>query len=148
MSTNDMTPETQQENVTPKGLTFSDYLRAVGPAIVISAVVVGPGSVTTASTMGANYSYAMLWVVILASIAAFFYQLPAIRVTLTTNRSIMECVRLSYGQKISFPFYCCMLFGTCVFQASNFVGGAMAMNYLVPQISLFVWTVILVLIAL
>ena len=28
-----------------------DYLKAVGPAIVISAVVVGPGSVTTASSM-------------------------------------------------------------------------------------------------
>ena len=34
-----------------------DYLKAVGPAIVISAVVVGPGSVTTASSMGASYGY-------------------------------------------------------------------------------------------
>lgn len=146
MNTNEMNSEAKTKDTQTNKLTFSDYLRAVGPAIVISAVVVGPGSVTTASTMGANYSYAMLWVVILASIAAFFYQLPAIRVTLTTNRSIMECVQMNYGKKVSLPFYFCMLFGTCVFQASNFVGGAMAMNYLIPQISLLTWTIILVLI--
>lgn len=126
-------------------MTLLDYIRAVGPAIVISAVVVGPGSVTTASTMGANYSYTLLWVVVLAAIAAFFYQLPAIRITLHTGNSIMESVRLQYGQKVSLPFYVCLLFGTCVFQAGNFLGAAMAMNYLVPNVPLLVWTIILVL---
>ena len=148
MNTNNITEFSKADATSPreKEFDFSDYLRAVGPAIVISAVVVGPGSVTTASTMGANYSYSMLWVVILASITAFFYQLPAISVTLTTGRGIMECVQMNYGKKVSLPFYSCLLFGTCVFQAGNFVGGAMAMNYLVPQIPLLIWTVILVLI--
>ncbi|WP_369284155.1 Nramp family divalent metal transporter [Oscillibacter sp. GMB15532] len=125
-------------------MTFWDYMRAIGPAIIISAVVVGPGSVTTASIMGASYSYRMLWVVVLASVAAFFYQLPAVRITLSTGSSIMESVRSQYGQKVSLPFYFCLLFGTCVFQAGNFLGAAMAMNYLIPGISLMVWTIILV----
>ena len=37
-----------------------DYLKAVGPAIVISAVVVGPGSVTTASSMAVSYTHLTL----------------------------------------------------------------------------------------
>lgn len=41
-----------------------------------------------------------------------------------------------------------LLFGTCVFQASNFLGAAMAMNYFVPNISLTVWTVIMVVLGL
>lgn len=122
------------------------FLKAIGPAIVISAVVVGPGSVTTASTMGANYGYAMLWVVVFAALAGFFYQLPAIRITMNTGNSIMESVRIQYGKKISVPFFFCLLFGTIAFQAGNFLGGAMAMQYLFPNVPLFIWTVILVVI--
>ena len=68
----------EEKNLTKP--SFGQYLKAIGPAIVISAVVVGPGSVTTASQMGANYGYQLLWVVVLAALAAFFYQLPALRI--------------------------------------------------------------------
>ena len=56
--------------------SLGQYIKAIGPSIVISAVVVGPGTVTTASQMGANYGYALLWVIVFAAISAFFYQLP------------------------------------------------------------------------
>ncbi len=140
--------ETTNMNSEPVSGTKKDrlyYLKAIGPAIVISAVVVGPGSVTTASTMGATYSYSLLWVVVMAAIASFFYQLPAIRITMNTGNSIMNSVYLRYGKKISLPFYCCILFGTCVFQAGNFIGAAMAMQYLLPAFSLLTWTIIMVL---
>lgn len=140
--------ETTNMNSEPVSGTKKDrlyYLKAIGPAIVISAVVVGPGSVTTASTMGATYSYSLLWVVVMAAIVSFFYQLPAIRITMNTGNSIMNSVYLRYGKKISLPFYCCILFGTCVFQAGNFIGAAMAMQYLLPAFSLLTWTIIMVL---
>ena len=37
----------------------------------------------------------------------------------------MDSVYNQYGKKVSLPFYGCLLFGTCVFQAGNFIGGAM-----------------------
>lgn len=132
-----------KENIT---MNWRYFLGAIGPAVIISAVVIGPGSVTTASTMGANYGYEMLWVVILAALAGFFYQLPAIRITFTTGSSIIESVRIRYGKKVSLPFFFCLLFGTCVFQAGNFLGGAMAMQWLFPNIPLLAWTIILVII--
>jgi len=132
-------------NATPgMKMDWKYYLKAIGPAVVISAVVVGPGSVTTASTMGAKYGYMLLWVVIFSAIAGFFYQLPAINITMHTGNSIMDSVYNQYGKKVSLPFYGCLLFGTCVFQAGNFIGGAMAMQWLFPNVSLFVWTIILV----
>ena len=116
-----------------------DYLKAVGPAIVISAVVVGPGSVTTASSMGASYGYKLLWVIILAALASFFYQLPAIRVALAKEVTIMEAVRMRFGKIWAMVLYYCIMFGCLIFQAGNFTGAAMAMNYFVPQISLIAW---------
>ena len=138
----------QIDNKEVAKMGLMDYIRAIGPAIVISAVVIGPGSVTTTSSMGASYGYRLLWVVVLASLAAFFYQLPAIRITFATGNTIMESIRIQYGKKISMPFFYMLLFGTCVFQASNFLGAAMAMNYFVPSVSLTVWTVIMVVLGL
>lgn len=137
--------QNKAETAPAEKIGFLSYLKAIGPAIVISAVVVGPGSVTTASTMGATYSYQLLWVVVLAALASFFYQLPAIRITMNTGNSIMDSVYLRYGKKVSVPFYCCLLFGTCVFQAGNFIGAAMAMQYLLPGLSLLAWTILMVL---
>ncbi|MGE4277572.1 MAG: Nramp family divalent metal transporter [Lawsonibacter sp.] len=127
--------------------TAIDYLRAVGPAIVISAVVVGPGSVTTASSMGANYSYKLLWVIVLAALAAFFYQLPAIRVALAKEVTIMEAVRIRFGKAWALVLYYCIMFGALIFQAGNFTGAAMAMNYFVPQIPLVAWAAIMIALA-
>lgn len=124
-----------------------DYLKAVGPAIVISAVVVGPGSVTTASSMGASYGYALLWVVVMAALASFFYQLPAIRVALAKEMSIMEAVRVRFGKAWSLILYYCIMFGALIFQAGNFTGAAMAMNYFVPQIPLTGWAAFMIVLA-
>lgn len=121
-----------------------DYLKAVGPAIVISAVVVGPGSVTTASSMGASYGYKLLWVIILAALASFFYQLPAIRVALAQGShhhgSGAYAASVKYGQWSCTTASC----SAAIFQAGNSPGAAMAMNYFVPQISLIAWAAIMI----
>ena len=135
----------EEKNLTKP--SFGQYLKAIGPAIVISAVVVGPGSVTTASQMGANYGYQLLWVVVLAALAAFFYQLPALRMAISKECTILEAVRLRFGKVWSLILYFCIMFGALIFQAGNFTGAAMAMNYFVPQIPLVAWCAIMILIA-
>ncbi|MDF1860018.1 MAG: Nramp family divalent metal transporter [Verrucomicrobiales bacterium] len=54
-------------------------LQSVGPAIVVAAVVLGPGSITTSTKVGATFGYDVLWVLLvililligLASLAAW-----------------------------------------------------------------------------
>ncbi|HIG84769.1 MAG TPA: divalent metal cation transporter [Verrucomicrobia bacterium] len=41
-------------------------LQNLGPAIIVAAVVCGPGSILSASKTGANYGYSMTWVIVLA----------------------------------------------------------------------------------
>lgn len=40
-----------------KKLTFKDYIKSLGPGAIMAAAIIGPGTVTTASTQGANYGY-------------------------------------------------------------------------------------------
>lgn len=39
-------------------------LRQIGPAIVVAAVVLGPGSITTSTKVGAAFGYHMLWLMV------------------------------------------------------------------------------------
>jgi len=41
-------------------------LRSLGPAIIVAAVVCGPGSILSASKVGASFGYSMTWAVMLA----------------------------------------------------------------------------------
>ncbi len=60
-----------------KKLTIKDYLKSLGPGAIMAAAIIGPGTVTTASTQGANYGYASLWLILLACVIAYFFQEPA-----------------------------------------------------------------------
>jgi len=43
-------------------------LRGIGPAIITASVVIGPGSILTASKLGHQYAYRMVWIPVMASV--------------------------------------------------------------------------------
>ena len=43
-------------------------IAGIGPAIIVAAVVCGPGSILTSSKVGAEYGYSMTWALLLAVI--------------------------------------------------------------------------------
>ncbi len=50
----------------PVKSSFLSIFRAVGPAIIVASVVVGPGSILTSSKIGVEFGYSMVWVLFLA----------------------------------------------------------------------------------
>lgn len=56
------------------------FLRSLGPALIVAAVVLGPGSILTSSKVGCEYGYDMLWV--LAAATALMAGTTAIAATL------------------------------------------------------------------
>lgn len=44
------------------------FFRALGPAIIVACVVLGPGSILTSSKVGTEHGYGLLWVLLLAMI--------------------------------------------------------------------------------
>ena len=73
-----------------KALRITRVFRCIGPAIIIAASIIGPGTVTTASSTGAEYGYALLWCSVISAILAYILNEPGLRWTLktrTTNES-------------------------------------------------------------
>ena len=44
-----------------KRLPLKDLLKRIGPGLIATGIVIGPGAVTTASMIGANYGYDLMW---------------------------------------------------------------------------------------
>ena len=77
---------------------FTSVFGMLGPGLIIASVALGPGSVTTASKIGAEYGYGLIWVVVLASAAMMMYTAMGARFGATQDRSFLEVVAARYGR--------------------------------------------------
>ena len=125
-----------------------DYLRAIGPAAIIAASIIGPGTVTTMSVLGASYRYEAIWIIVIAVILAYFYQEASIRLTIAKRKSLMQAIREQYGKHIALLVFLAGFAGALAFEAGNFIGAALGMQYLAPFISVSAWASILAIFAL
>ena len=57
----------------PVPSSFVDYLRSVGPGIVITLTWLGAGDVVDMGVAGANYGYSLMWVLVAALIFRFVF---------------------------------------------------------------------------
>ncbi|MFW6161704.1 MAG: divalent metal cation transporter, partial [Planctomycetota bacterium] len=73
------------------------WLTRIGPAFVIAAVVLGPGSVTTMSKMGAQRGYAMLWLPLLAGILMAGFVTLFMRFGITSDKSFLQHCADTWG---------------------------------------------------
>lgn len=64
----DETPKTD----VPSPTTFLQYLKGMGPGIVVVMSWLGTGDFISASVAGANYGYALIWTLLIAVLARYF----------------------------------------------------------------------------
>ncbi|GAB7017900.1 Nramp family divalent metal transporter [Halostagnicola bangensis] len=126
-------------------------LKAIGPGALVAAAFVGPGTVTTASVIGAEYAYLLLWTIAFSIIATLVLQEMSARLGLVSREGLGEALR----NESSNPFIktvtvglvvAAIGIGTAAFQTGNIVGGAAGLNT-ITGISENVWGPIIGLIA-
>ena len=76
-------------------------LRALGPALVLAAVVVGPGSIALSTIAGSLYGYQLLWVPVAATAFMITYTWMAARIGLVTGDTIFAATREKYGSTVA-----------------------------------------------
>src|SRR6266851_9089242 len=83
---------------------FWEQWRAfVGPAILVSVGYMDPGNWGTDLQGGANFKYALLWVVALASLMAIFMQVMSARLGVVTGKDLAQCCRDWYPAWMRWP---------------------------------------------
>jgi len=103
----------------------------LGPAFIASIAYMDPGNFATNISGGAEYGYALLWVILAANLAAMFIQYLSAKLGIVTGKNLAELIRGSYSKPVTYGFW---IQGEIVAMATDlaeFLGAALALHLLV-----------------
>ena len=102
----------------------------LGPAFVTAALVFGPGSITIASSLGATFSYSLVWAPVIATILMLCFVDLSVRIGLTTDVGPIGTVTKRMGRVVGVLVGIGAFLVASSFQAGNSVGTGAASNVL------------------
>ncbi len=100
----------------------------IGPATLVTAAFIGPGTITVCSVAGIKYGYQLMWAMILSVVATIVIQELAIRISMTTGKGLPQVVKESLGNH---PFlkwmmivliFSAIVVGNAAYEAGNLSG--------------------------
>ena len=109
-----------------------------GPALLVTAAFIGPGTVLTASKAGANYGFSLVWAVIFSVVATIVLQEMAARLGIISGGGLAQAVRDSISTPIG-KFLAlglvlgAILLGNAAYQTGNLLGAATGLAELWPE---------------
>lgn len=80
-----------------KVLPAKELLKRIGPGLIATGIVIGPGAITTASMIGANYGYAMIWLLIPIVLMGITFMMVTNRLAILTGLPTIHSIRKYYG---------------------------------------------------
>jgi manganese transport protein len=108
--------------------------RSLGPALIVAAVVCGPGSILTASRVGAGFGHGMLWVLALAVFLMIGMTALAGRVGATLGGSPCTELARRIGRPVALGVGLIIFLVVAGFQVSNNLAVVAAMSPLLGEI--------------
>src|SRR5580704_14209619 len=113
----------------------------IGPAVLVSVAYMDPGNWGTDLAGGAQFKYALLWVVAFASLMAIFLQTIAARLGVATGRDLAQCCYDWYPRWTRVPNWLMAEVAIIACDLAEVLGSAVALN-LMFHIPVF-WAVII-----
>lgn len=83
-------------------------MRNVGPGLLVAAAFLGPGTITTASTAGADHGFQLLWALLFGIVAAMVLQEMSARRGVVTREGLGDALRTTYDNptmKAAAPYW-------------------------------------------
>lgn len=106
----------------------------IGPGLITACVVIGPGSMLTASKIGVEEGYAMLWIAALSAVFMLVYMQLGASVGVVADETPGALVRRRAGRWLAGLVGCAVFFISCAYQAGNNLGVAAAFEAYTPSI--------------
>lgn len=122
------------QSTTPKK-TVLQRLKHMGPAAIVSAALIGPGTITTSGLSGCNFGFTLVWAIFFSVIAMVITQRMTGKIGLTAGIGLAAAIRKVYRDKpIYWPLTVLLILSffvsNCAYQASNLVGAASGLSIL------------------
>jgi len=109
---------------------FREFVNSFGPAWVVMIADVDAPSILTAATVGATYSYGLIWFFLLLIPPLFVIQEASGRVGLATGKGLGEVIRENYSRNIALLASLPMVVVSVVSYVAEYAGIAVGMGLL------------------
>ena len=116
---------------------FVKRLKNVGPGALVAAAFIGPGTVTSCSTSGANYGYTLLWAMLLSVISVIIMQLMAARVGIVSKMGLGQALRAKFAGKtarilLAVLVIAAVFIGNIAYETGNITGSVLGVQAAIP----------------
>ena len=102
----------------------------IGPAFIASIAYIDPGNFATNIQGGAQFGYALLWVILLANLMAMLLQSLSAKLGIATGKNLAEMCRLRFPRWVSFTLWIAQEFTAMATDLAEFLGAAMGITLL------------------
>jgi manganese transport protein len=98
------------------------WYQRVGPGLITACVVIGPGSITTSSQVGAKYGYSTLWVVVISVVMMLTFMTMAARLGVVASSSPGTLISRHAGRALAIIMSFGVFLIAAAFQFGNNLG--------------------------
>lgn len=109
-------------------------LRAIlpflGPAFIASIAYVDPGNFATNISAGAQFGYALLWVILIANLMAMLIQGLAAKLGIATGMNLAELCRVRFPTSVCYALWLTQEFAAMATDLAELLGAAIGINLL------------------
>src|SRR5271154_4697939 len=99
-----------------------------GPAVIVSIAYMDPGNFATNIQAGAKYGYGLLWVVLLANVAAMLFQALSAKLGIVTGRNLAEMCRAHFPRPVVWALWGVSEIAAMATDLAEFLGGAIGLS--------------------
>ncbi len=113
-------------------------LPQIGPAFLVTAAFIGPGTVITTSLAGANYGYALLWALLFSAVATIILQEMSARLGVVTQKGLGENIRGQLHNALIRNIaivlvVSAIVIGNAAYQGGNISGASLGLSSMVGE---------------
>ena len=98
------------------------WFQRLGPGLITACVVIGPGSITTSTQVGATHGFGLTWVVLVAVIFMLTFMQLGARLGAVSSRSPAELLTEGFGRPLAVLIGIGTFFISASFQFGNNLG--------------------------
>jgi manganese transport protein len=119
-----------QESIRGSRRGLMAVLPFLGPAFIASIAYIDPGNFATNIQGGAQFGYALLWVILLANLMAMLLQSLSAKLGIATGKNLAEMCRIRFPAWVCYTLWITQELTAMATDLAEFLGAAMGLNLL------------------
>jgi Mn2+/Fe2+ NRAMP family transporter len=107
-----------------------NFLKNLGPGILVSAAFIGPGTVTVCTLAGVEFGYSLLWALLLSIFSCIILQEMAARLGVVSQKGLSEVIREEIKKPVFkilaiILIFSAIVIGNAAYEAGNITGAVL-----------------------